>query len=101
MRTHHMDAHLLNDGTWVAAIDGDSMYSVRGLSCKRKLASAIMLLAGALHAHGSYWACQIRQITDLLACALAQHALPFNLVLKFGVLKRTACYSIAAQQLVA
>ena len=30
MRTHHMDAHRLGDSTWVAAIDGDSMYSVRG-----------------------------------------------------------------------
>ena len=37
-RTHHMDAHLLNDGTWVAAIDGDSMHSVRGLPCMRMLA---------------------------------------------------------------
>ena len=73
MRTHHMDAHLLNDGTWVAATDGDSMYSVRGLSCKRKLASAIMLLAGALHAHGSYWTCQIRRSLTFLH-ALAQHA---------------------------
>ena len=28
VRTHHLDAHQLDDGTWVAAIDGDSMYSV-------------------------------------------------------------------------
>ena len=30
MRTHHLDAHALDDGTWVAAIDGDNMFSVRG-----------------------------------------------------------------------
>ena len=29
MRMHHVDAHALHDGTWVAAIDGDSMFSVR------------------------------------------------------------------------
>jgi hypothetical protein len=29
VRTHHVDAHALDNGTWVAAIDGDNMFSVQ------------------------------------------------------------------------
>ncbi len=46
MRTHHMDAHLLGNGTWVAAIDGDSMYSVRPNICNTRSLSFVGATSG-------------------------------------------------------